>query len=377
MCWPLVSHIEMPDHEHHFEFGCTLLENLGSLHHLRDYIRAHGTRCLEENARECRELRMAFHPVVHHDEEHLYRTCAQHMRKHWGVVNCDLRLQKICLYDVGDYVDFHRDAVSESAHVATLELSLESADLQGGHLIFRDFFSEPDRESKQRRRHEEMEITEDEDTVVIQDGYHPRDMLKLAMYYTDCEHRIETITRGYRIGLEYEIVQLEDTNRRPKEEEKTTHHHPLHDDQPEMNDGIAEKIVDFLSKQAKTTRVTQALLMSHLYPMSGVTSRQALRGYDRLMYDALVTHHFENIELMPVCLFEGEDGVETRCMSLSNTIEAERDKKRGNKRQITLFLTPTVAQCMERLGQCNVDDSGEPMVPPLAYTTMAMILNTK
>jgi len=284
-------------------------------------------------------------------------------------------------------------------HVATLEVSLESPDLIGGCLLFRDFYYDPSRDS--RSIYTPAEIHEEEDVLKLGE-YRAHQMLKLCMFYTDIEHRVTQVTRGYRVSIEYEIIKLPDSKElreldeldvqpdngciydyseyecvrylfTEKSEQEIDLELPMSMytsifDLQEMDEKAAANIIDLLRYESIAQHRTPALLMSHLYPAAGVT-KDTLRGFDGQLYGALERHF--DIELMPVCLFtedDSDDRIE-RCMSLRHN-----DKRQRKTHALTLFVTPTGAHAMETL-RCAFVDNADNWAPHLNYTTMAMILN--
>lgn len=220
--------------------------------------------------------------------------------------------------------------------------------------------------------------------------YCARDPFKLHLFYTDTEHCIEPVSQGYRISLEYEVIKQQDD-----EVDKYSEYECLRtlfgsSDEPKddifeplalpMDPKALEFIVDYL---LSNQRRTPALLMSHLYPESRNYSTTLLRGYDRLLYDALKSQF--DIELIPVCLWsQEENGNVTHCVPLASS---SYHVHHSRKEQFTLYITPTVVNCMDSLegaylDNCdNDDDANDETVGNdqglLNYTTMAMILNAK
>jgi len=132
---------------------------------------------------------------------------------------------------------------------------------------------------------------------------------------------------------------------------------------------VDEKVCDQICIWLKNASVTQipAMMMSHLYPIANIEP-ETLRGFDRLLYKIL-DPHFE-IEFMPVVLF-GDDqraNVITRCVSM------HRNRNHHEKRQLTLYMTPTAVHCSEVLSGSYQGGTDHPQ-PQLHYTAVAMILN--
>jgi len=143
-----------------------------------------------------------------------------------------------------------------------------------------------------------------------------------------------------------------------------------------MSEKCALGIVELLSKTPGQR--TPALMMSHLYPLAGVT-RYTLHGYDKLLYDALERHF--DIEFMPVFLASDDDcsggsDIDMRCVSLQRrgSVDGSTGHHRRRKTHaLTLYITPCAVHCAAKIGESyldNFDGGGR-----FNYTTMAMILN--
>jgi len=295
------------------------------------------------------------------------------------------------------------------AHIGTLEVSLESKDLCGGHLSFRNFDLEPMRDC----HYDDEENGKDK--VLKLSEYRARDMVKIHAFYTDTEHRIEPVNEGYRVSIEYDIIKvcdddIEDSQSMEKKVDdyseyeyiRTLFNEETKDnigccdiniqqdkkddldephtngfysifDEPEMSEKCAMGIVELLNKAPRTA----ALMMSHLYPLAGVT-RHVLRGFDKLLFDALEPHF--DIEFMPVFLMNNDDissqsdDIDMKCVSLQRrgSVDGTNHKKRKSH-SLILYITPCAVNCAEKIGEAyldNFDGGGR-----FNYTTMAMILN--
>jgi len=304
----------------------------------------------------------------------LPRLCTRLLRTFWGLDDCSLHFYKLLMYDAEDsaHFEFHRDAVHNERHVATLVISLESPDCRGGRVVFKDFG--------------------EDDLMKPSREYQLEDMLKLYIFYTDTEHRVEPVTRGYRILLQYEIIVDDESGERVEIVEKDKFHYDTDmtglfggvnssvldiDNEPqspielrsidlfseqEVDESCAEHIVTWI-KNASVTHIP-ALMMSNLYPIVNIEP-DTLKGFDRLMYKIL-NPHFE-IEFMPVSLFADKDKVST-CFSM------HRSRAHHEKRDLCLYVTPTPVHCTDSLHGQYMGGSDKP-APHLNYTAVAMILN--
>jgi len=238
--------------------------------------------------------------------------------------------------------------------------------------------------------------------VAMTSEYRPRHMCKMSLFYTDTEHMVQPVQRGYRIVIQYEIIKGQDqdiiedeidkwhydTNlsrlfksedivaiERVKkdivDEEEEEPPSPISlsftdvFEQREMDEHVAWRLVSWLRDESATIR-TPALMLSHLYPVAYI-GVETLRGFDKLMHDTLVRHF--DIEFMPVGLFMDEARKRVvRCVSL------HKQPRKRHTRDLTLFVTPTFVHCIDSLEGALLGSSENP-VPHFNYTTVAMILH--
>jgi hypothetical protein len=378
--WPLIARIDMRD--------ATVFDMMApeSMERLHAYVRKNGTpSCFgmirdasgaadryDERIRQ--SLEISADKIIAIRDTDLYKMATRLLRFHWGLDKCSLRFYKLLMYDADDksHFEFHRDAVHDENHLGTLVIALESPDCRGGRVLFKDF---------------------DDDEVVHTADYRLQDMLKMYIFYTDTEHRVEQVTRGYRVILQYEIMvdQLDEVECAPEPDKfhydtDVTNLFPevcssmgAVDDEPSSPitlrtiDLFSERVVDeklceqicVYLKNASVTHVP-ALMMSHLYPIANIEP-DTLRGFDRLMYKVLDPHF--DIEFMPVVLFGDDRGnIVTRCVSM------HRNRHHHDKRDLMLYVTPTAVHCSEVLSGSYQGGTDHPQ-PHLHYTAVAMILN--
>ncbi|PBK96266.1 hypothetical protein ARMGADRAFT_895719, partial [Armillaria gallica] len=99
----------------------------------------------------------------------------------------DIRLYKLALYDKDGHFDWHRDSTHGDDHHATVLVALNTS-WEGGSLLLRN---------------NGQEMTVD---------MHPKitsiaspETLKAAAFYTDVEHKVEPVTEGVRLILQYDV----------------------------------------------------------------------------------------------------------------------------------------------------------------------------
>jgi hypothetical protein len=381
MVWPLISRIDMSD-------GTTFdMMNANSMEQLRDYVHKQGTAsCFgiiheasgsadkyDERIRQSVELNSQ--QVTRIRDTDLCKVVTRLLRSYWGLGNKCIKLNfyKLLMYDTEGHFEFHRDAVHDECHVGTLVISLESPDCRGGRVVFKDF----------------------DDDILCTDGeYRMEDTLKMCMFYTDAEHRVEPVTQGYRILLQYEILV-----KKPSEIEAAVEKDKFHydtdvtglfdgkfelgnddDEEPpspitlrsidlffeqEFDEQCANNIVTWL-KNASVIRIP-GLMMSNLYPIANIEPA-TLRGFDRLLYKILDPHF--DIEFMPVCLYA--DGADSN--NLSRCVSLHRNRNHHEKRELTLYVTPARVHCTNSLEGAYMGGNDRP-APHLNYVAVVMILN--
>ncbi|PBK96090.1 hypothetical protein ARMGADRAFT_882314, partial [Armillaria gallica] len=103
----------------------------------------------------------------------------------------DVKLYKLALYDKGGHFDWHRDSTHGDDHHGTVLVALSTA-RKGGPL---------------RLRHGgEVTVVDLQPKVKEADGKpQPKIHLKAVAFYTDVEHKVEPITEGVRIVLQYDV----------------------------------------------------------------------------------------------------------------------------------------------------------------------------
>jgi len=378
--WPLLARIETRDDS--FEFIECRDACRDTLERFCAYILQHGIRSgfrdstasvkYDDSIRRSTELRAD--QICSLKDTELRKTALRLMHTLWGLERCSLRLGKIVLYMPGDHFDFHRDVVRDMRHMATLAVTLESADILGGRLVYRDV---------------------DNELALAQD-YRLHDMMKLNLFYTDTEHKVEPLLRGFKVVVEYEVLKLNEGDKARKsisgylvEEDQdedyglcklfSANNDEMDEAEPmspitlrstnvfeplQLDEQTADMLVCYL-RNVSVTR-TPALLMSHVYPVVHV-SEETLRGYDKLMWDALQKSF--DVEFMPVCISTNEQGKACRCQSLH--------RHKGAARDLMLFITPvdivhgTLSIAQALLGGAEISTTS----PRYNYCTMAMICN--
>ncbi|PBK96091.1 hypothetical protein ARMGADRAFT_925337, partial [Armillaria gallica] len=110
----------------------------------------------------------------------------------------EIKLYKLALYDKGGHFDWHRDSTHGENHHATVLVALNTS-WEGGSLLL-------------RHNGQEMSSFESDSSSESGSEHDPDSLpsLTAAAFYTDVEHKVEPITEGVRLILQYDVfVSLE------------------------------------------------------------------------------------------------------------------------------------------------------------------------
>jgi hypothetical protein len=243
-----------------------------------------------------------------------------------------LKFYKLAVYEEGGHFDWHMDSTHSDHHHATFLLALNTS-WEGGDLKLRrngvetlvDMHPKPDR-----------------DEGIILQG---------AAFYTDTEHKVEPVTKGIRIVLQYDVevvgwaaepalgVKGKDDNDDGDGDEVEEVEEVEEEDRVDLLDNVE----DFSRKRrryqessgsptadnAVVTKVTNiiaglladgedevAFAMQHLYRKSSILP-EFLKGADAQLYRALVNSF--DVTLRPVVLQSCSDyeGVPEECIAIT------------------------------------------------------------
>jgi hypothetical protein len=98
-----------------------------------------------------------------------------------------VKLYKLVIYTDGGHFDFHRDSTHSDNHHATVLLALNTS-WTGGDLVL---------------KRNGVETRFDMHPKDLNDGYPP--LLQMVAFYTDTEHKVEQVTEGIRVVLQYDV----------------------------------------------------------------------------------------------------------------------------------------------------------------------------
>ena len=240
-----------------------------------------------------------------------------------------VKLYKLAIYREGGHFDWHVDTTHSNSHHATILVALNTS-WTGGDFNLRRNDVETRMDMKPKITHPSPGSSESHKTHVD---------LGVVAFYTDTEHRVEPITDGVRIVLQYDVevegwVTTKDPTTQDKPQRKK--HKAMHgrdeeedeEDSPLYNlrsfykdrkavlpksahmgdsaviDEIVNVIGRLLTVKGKKEQEEVAFALQYLYRKSSILP-EYLKGSDSLLYQAL-SKTFE-VSLCPVVLYERSD----------------------------------------------------------------------
>jgi hypothetical protein len=212
-----------------------------------------------------------------------------------------LKPYKLAIYEASGHFDWHMDSTHSDSHHATLLVGLNTS-WKGGDLIFQRNGVETRTDLRPKR------------------AYHFSDPdLQAVAFYTDTEHRVEPITEGVRIILQYDIEVVTGTEKKTVEEDfdyewplgvvSTAYSNRtkcLGVAQATADKDAVEGVIETI-KRLHTSGVGEvSFALQYLYRKASIRP-EFLKGSDAYLYDALVESRAFNVALYPVVLVESGD----------------------------------------------------------------------
>ncbi|KAK0465932.1 uncharacterized protein EV420DRAFT_1508864 [Desarmillaria tabescens] len=214
---------------------------------------------------------------------------------------------KLALYEKGGHFNWHRDSTHGDNHHGTVLVALNTS-WEGGrfHLC-----------------HNGAETHFDMHPVIEKDPQTRTTTsisLRVVAFYTDVEHKVETVTEGVRLVLQYDVfIQQEDEYpeyqylRIPNSQLFTEHFEPVADAQgPKIFYPAALKdLSDAISDAHERGTGEVSIPLRHLYRQASIRP-EYLKGVDAVVYENL-SQTFK-VSLLPILLLEtvfGDGGVMT------------------------------------------------------------------
>jgi len=205
----------------------------------------------------------------------------------------NVKFYKLAVYEEGGHFDWHMDTTHSDQHHATLLLALNTS-WEGGDL---------------KLRRNGVEKVVDMHPKVNQQG--EGISLRAVAFYTDTEHKVEPVTKGIRIVLQYDVevvgwgtnkadggeydevfTDAEGISKKRKRYQKSS-------GSLTADNAIVKKITDLIGGLLADGEKEVAFAMQHLYRKSSILP-EFLKGADAQLYRALVSSF--DVSLQPVVL---------------------------------------------------------------------------
>jgi len=247
----------------------------------------------------------------------------------------NMKLYKLAVYETGGHFDWHMDSTHSDKHQATLLLALNTS-WEGGNLVLRRNGVETPVDLRPQKHDPETE-------------------LQAVAFFTDTEHRAETVKSGVRIVLQYDIEvsekqgdndktmeegnekaegadeepeERDEENEEGDEEEEEQEEEDEYEREPWMDivqqhysermevQGIAratvatadeaalKRVLSVIKKMLRKGAEEVAFALQHLYRSASI-SAEYLKGSDATLYNSLLASGDFDVSLHPVILCEG------------------------------------------------------------------------
>jgi predicted 2-oxoglutarate/Fe(II)-dependent dioxygenase YbiX len=195
------------------------------------------------------------------------------LKKSLGVLtDITFLLHKITIYEKDSFFDEHMDAEHIENHIATLSIELET-NYEGGELVV-------DKKNIDRAK---------------------EGCIQLTMFYTDTPHKINKMIEGYRISIQFDIVQTDNIDLSVYDELE-----PNITIKTKMSSykSLIKKGIDKL-KEHKVKKIGIPLIHTYFKTDNNELDKTSLKGNDRLMYE-LMTGHANKIEIHGIITNNGK-----------------------------------------------------------------------
>ena len=270
-----------------------------------------------------------------------------------------LELYKIAIYKAGGHFDWHMDTTHDDDHQATLLLALNTT-WEGGDLVLRVNGVET---------HVDMRPK-----PTVSEEVYKGTAVQAVVFYTDTEHKVEPVSNGVRIVLQYDVKVMEGELDEVKSfsDSVLEHVEKLHNlrDREGLSvavpsAGVVQDIVDIVEELLEEEEEEEvAFALQHLYRKSSIV-REYLKGGDALVYEALVDSGLFDVSLHPVLLHEKTDyegsfqGTEWTfaCRSDDMPVKNEEETEKKRKRQTPPIFYVNDASAIKLLTQKNYIES--------------------
>jgi hypothetical protein len=228
-----------------------------------------------------------------------------------------IKLYKLAVYTDGGHFDWHRDTTHSDQHHATVLVALNTTWL-GGDLVLR-------RNGAESRPDMKPKLFQD-----VERGLSIHDLQAVA-FYTDTEHKVEPVSEGVRIVLQYDVevkslpkgftdrtgeagdMNCDDTDAEidwdygavlqgVQSAFSGRQRQPLHGGLIAADSDVIKIIIGIIKSTLESGVEQVGVALLHLYRKSAILP-EFLKGSDTRLYDALVRESFD-VSLDPIVLRE-------------------------------------------------------------------------
>jgi len=261
----------------------------------------------------------------------------------------ELKFYKLAVYEEGGHFDWHMDSTHSDQHHATLLLALNTS-WEGGDLKLRrngvetlvDMHPEADKDSSMN--------------------------LQAVAFYTDTEHKVEPVTKGIRVILQYDVEvgprvldpYYDETETLLDEIENHSANRKSYQESSESLTGdkeIVKKITDIIEGLFVDGEKEVAFAMQYLYRKSSILP-EFLKGTDAQLYKVLAGRF--DVTLRPVVLHSGSDyngRFETPQATIWDEDKRDSDATRLHLPMVSAIKQISCKEYMEHTG--NESQDGE------------------
>ncbi|SJL15597.1 uncharacterized protein ARMOST_19099 [Armillaria ostoyae] len=287
----------------------------------------------------------------------------------------EIRLYKLSLYDKGGYFDWHRDSTHGDNHHATVLVALNTS-WEGGSLLLRHNGQEMTVDMHPKVTSITHPETPESKSQISESEPETQTSLRAAAFYTDVEHKVEPVTEGVRLILQYDVFvsheeadlhEFDDYSNLDKVSGKSRLHHSyekIYDHELQAPSGSSNEdslssLVDAIQEIIASGTEEVGIPLRHLYRQASIR-KEYLKGADAIIY-AKLSQVFD-VSLVPVVLEEiSMDGEWTgEEMAVYKALEhgAVRGHTRKKARSSTEFHLNLVSDVMEISSEEYIEHTG-------------------
>ncbi|KAK0436169.1 hypothetical protein EV421DRAFT_1739817 [Armillaria borealis] len=229
----------------------------------------------------------------------------------------EILLYKLALYDKGGHFDWHRDSTHGDNHHATILVALNTS-WEGGSLLLRHNGQEMTVDMHPKVTSITHPETPESESQLSESEPDTQTSLRAAAFYTDVEHKVEPVTEGVRLILQYDVFvsheegdphEFDDYSNLDKVSGKSRLHHSsenVYDHELQApcgssNEDSVSSLVDAIREIIASGTEEVGFPLRHLYRQASIR-KEYLKGADAIIY-AKLTQVFD-VSLVPMILEE-------------------------------------------------------------------------